>query len=86
MEDYFSQLLNIHRVNDVRQIETLYTAEPLIPEPSPFEVEISIAMSKRYKTPGSNQIPAEQVQAGGEIIRSEIHKLVNFILNNEEFP
>jgi hypothetical protein len=34
----YSQLLNIQRVSDVRQIE-IHTAEPLVPEPNPFEVE-----------------------------------------------
>jgi hypothetical protein len=29
--NHFSQLLNIHEVNDVRQTE-LHTAEPLVPE------------------------------------------------------
>jgi hypothetical protein len=41
-EDCFSQLLNVHRVSDVRQIE-IHTAEPLVPDPSPFEVEIAVA-------------------------------------------
>jgi hypothetical protein len=36
---YFSQLLNVHRVSDVRQIE-IHTAEPLVPDPTSFEVEI----------------------------------------------
>jgi hypothetical protein len=31
--DYFSQLLNVHGVHDIRQTET-HTAEPLEPEPS----------------------------------------------------
>jgi hypothetical protein len=57
-KNYFSQLLNVHRVSDVRQI---YTAGLLVPEPSPFEVEIAIAKLKRYKSPGSDQIPAELV-------------------------
>jgi hypothetical protein len=52
---YFSQLMNVHRVSDVRQIE-IDTAEPLVPDPSFFEVEIAIAKMKRYKSPGSNQI------------------------------
>jgi hypothetical protein len=30
---------------------------------------------KRCKSPGSNQIPAELIQAGGEILCSKIHKL-----------
>jgi hypothetical protein len=37
-KNYFAQLLNVHRVSDVRQIET-HTDEPLVPDPSPFEVE-----------------------------------------------
>jgi hypothetical protein len=35
--NYFSQLLNLHRASDVKQIE-VHTAEPLIPDPSPFDV------------------------------------------------
>jgi hypothetical protein len=41
---------------------------------------------KRYKSPGSNQIPAELIQAGGETLRSEIYKLINSIWNQEEWP
>jgi hypothetical protein len=37
-KNYFSQLLNVHNVSDVRQIE-LHTAEPLVPGPSCLEVE-----------------------------------------------
>ncbi|PNF27183.1 hypothetical protein B7P43_G07852 [Cryptotermes secundus] len=37
--NYFSQLLNVHRVSDVRQTE-IHTAGPLVPDPSPFEVAV----------------------------------------------
>jgi hypothetical protein len=47
-KNYFSQLLNVNRVSDVRQVE-IHTAEPLVPEPSPFEVEIAIAELIKYK-------------------------------------
>jgi hypothetical protein len=40
----------------------MYT-EPLLPDPSCFEVEIAIAKLKRYKSPGSDQIPAELIHA-----------------------
>jgi hypothetical protein len=70
-KNYFFQLLNVYRLSG-RQIE-LHTAEPLVPDPSPFEFEISIAKLKRYNSPGNNQIPAELIQAGGEILRSQIH-------------
>jgi hypothetical protein len=53
------------------------TVEPLVPEPSPFEVEIAIAKLKKYKSPRSGQILAELIQARGEILWSEIHKLNN---------
>jgi hypothetical protein len=41
---------------------------------------------KRYKSPDSDQIPAELIQAGCEILQSEIHKLINYIWNKEELP
>jgi hypothetical protein len=59
--------LNVYRASDVRQIE-IHTAEPLVPDPSPFEVEIAIAKLKRFKSPGGDQIPEEVLQAGSEIL------------------
>jgi hypothetical protein len=70
---------------DVRQIE-VHTAEPLVPGPSCLEVEIAIAKLKKYKSPGSDQILAELIQAGGEILLSGIHKLINSVWNKEELP
>jgi hypothetical protein len=37
----FSQLLNVHNVSDVTQIE-VHMAEPLIPGPSRLEVELPL--------------------------------------------
>jgi hypothetical protein len=62
----------------------VHKAEQLVPDPSPLEVEIAIAKFKKYKTPGSDQIPAESIQVGGEILLSVIHKLVNSVWNKEE--
>jgi hypothetical protein len=56
------------------------------PDPSPFEVEIAIAKLKRYKSPGNDQIPAELIKAGGEILWSESHKIIKSIWNMEELP
>jgi hypothetical protein len=79
------QLLNVYRVSDVRQIE-VQTAEKLLTHPNPLEVEIGIAKLKRYKLPGSDQIPAELIRAGGQTLRSEIHKLINSLWNEDELP
>ena len=46
--EYFSQLLNVHGVHDVRQTET-HTAEPLVPEPSAFEVDLAIEKLRSHK-------------------------------------
>jgi hypothetical protein len=69
--DYFSQLLNVHNVSDVGQIE-VHTTEPLVPGPSRLEFEIATANLKKYKSPGGDEIPAELIQAGGEILLSAI--------------
>jgi hypothetical protein len=69
-------------VSDVRQIE-MHTTEPLVPGPSHLEIEISIAKLKQYKSPGSDQIPAELYQAGGETLVYVIHKLITSIWNKE---
>jgi hypothetical protein len=43
-------------------------------------------MFKKYKSPGTDQILTELIQAGGEALQSEIHKLIDSISNKEELP
>jgi hypothetical protein len=83
--NYFSQLLNVHGVVDVRQAE-VHTVEPLVPEPSAFEVELAIEKLKHHKSPDTDQIPAEFIKAGGRKIRVAIHKLIISVWNKEELP
>jgi hypothetical protein len=66
--NHFSQLLNLHGVNDVRQTE-IHTAEPVVLELSAFEIEMAIEKPKRHKSPGIDQIPAELIKAEGRTIR-----------------
>ena len=82
---YFSWLLNVHGVNDVRQTE-IHTAEPLVREPSASEVGLAIEKLKSHKSPGIDQIPAELIKGGGKTICCEIHKLIISIWNKEELP
>jgi hypothetical protein len=81
-KSYFSQLLNVHNVSDIRQT-AIHTAEPLVPGPSHLEVEIAIARWKKYKSTDSDQIPPDLIQAGGETLVSAIHKLINSIWNRK---
>jgi len=59
----------------------MYTAAPLVCEPSTFEVEMSI---KKTKLPDIDEIPAEMIKARGRVFRSEIHQLTHVIWNEEE--
>jgi len=69
--NYFSQLFNVHGVKDVGQAE-IHTAEPLLPEPSASEFELTIDKLKSHKSPGIDKIPAELIKAGGRTIRLKI--------------
>jgi hypothetical protein len=76
----FSQLLNVYNVSDVSQIE-MHTAEALVHGPSCLEIEIAIAKLGKYEFPGSDPIPVELIQAGGETSLSEVHELIRTIWN-----
>jgi hypothetical protein len=56
--------MNVHSVSDVKLIEIhihVHTAEPLVPDPSPLEVEIAIAKFRR----------CESISAGGIALLAE---------------
>jgi hypothetical protein len=44
-KNYLWRLLNVYGANDVKQTE-IHKAEPLVPEPSPFEFETAIQIWK----------------------------------------
>jgi hypothetical protein len=64
----------------------IHTAESLVPEPSLVKVEIAIGKLRSYKSPGTDQIPAKLMKAGGEMLYSEIHRLICCVWNKEEMP
>jgi hypothetical protein len=82
---YFSHLLNVDSVSDVMQIE-IRTKEPLAPGSNPLEVEIAMTKLKKCKSAGSDQIPSEPIQAGGETLLSEIRVFINSIWDKKELP
>jgi hypothetical protein len=43
---------------------------------SRLEFDISIAKPKKYKSPHSDDIPAELIQTGGGTLASMMHKLI----------
>jgi hypothetical protein len=71
----------MHGVHEVRQMN-MHMAEPLVLEPSLIKVEIAIGKLKGYKSPGTDEILAKLIEAGGETLCSEIHKLVLYGMRN----
>jgi hypothetical protein len=61
----FYQLFNAHGDNDIRPRE-ICTNEPMVPDPNYFDSEIAVEKIKRHKSPGTDQIPAELIKAGGK--------------------
>jgi hypothetical protein len=57
-----------------------------VPYHSPSEVAFGIAELESYKSAGSDPIMLGMIQAGGEAIQSDIHKLINSIWIKEELP
>jgi hypothetical protein len=83
--NYFSQPLNVHGFDDVRQRE-IHTEVPLVPETTSFEFEWAIKRVKSHKSPGTDQISAELNKEWGRTIRYEIHKLIISIWNKGKLP
>jgi hypothetical protein len=81
-KNYFCQLLNVHGAGVVRQTE-MHTAEPFVPRPSASEAEFAIGKLRSYKSPGVDENPTELIQAEGEILGLEIHKLTKLIWKKE---
>jgi hypothetical protein len=63
----------------------IQTAERLITATSSCKAEIAVANLKRYKSPGNEQVLTELLQAGGETLRSEIHKLIDSLWKRGKF-
>jgi len=58
--NWFSQLLSVRGVSDVRQTE-LHTTEPPVAEPIAIQVETAIEKLKRHKSPDIDKIPAQLI-------------------------
>jgi hypothetical protein len=83
--NHFSQLLNVHGVNDVRQTE-IQTAQRLVPEANAVEFEMATKKLNSHKSSDINQNQPDLIQAGCKAIISKIHTLINSIWNKEKLP
>jgi hypothetical protein len=70
----------LNGVRNVIQLSNLYPNLVLLRQKSVFE------KLKRYKSPATDQSLAEMIQAGGNALHLEIHKLINLIRTKEDLP
>jgi hypothetical protein len=86
MEELLLSVLNVQGACVLGRLKYRQQSD-FLPEPTATEDEVAIRKLKNYKSPGSDQIAAELIQAKrGGILHSEIHKLVMLIWNKEELP
>ena len=75
--NYFSKMSIVQGVNAVRQTE-IDIAEPLVPQPNAFGVDMATEEVKRYKSPVTDQVPPELIKAGGKTVHSEFRNIFCF--------
>ena len=86
MEEIFLSAIQRAWGYDVGQAE-IYTAEPLVPDPSDSEFELAIDKLKSHKSPGIDQIPAELIKVeGSRTMCLEILKLITSMWKKEKLP
>jgi hypothetical protein len=73
-KNYLSYIFNVYNVSDVRQAK-IHSAQPLVPDRSPFDLKIAVAR-KSVNFPGNDSIPEEGIQARGETLQCETHKVI----------
>jgi hypothetical protein len=66
-KNYYSWLLNIHKISDVGKI-----AEQLVLIPVHLRLKLLLQSLKCI----NHQIPAELIQTGGEILCSKMHEVI----------
>ena len=81
---YFIKLFNVHGFYDVTHID-VHTVEPLVPEPSAYELQLAIEKIECHTSLGINQIPSELFKAGGRTNRPDTCKLINSVWNKERW-
>jgi hypothetical protein len=81
-KNFFNQVLNVHGVHDIRQMD-IHMAEPLAPESSLVEVEVAVGKLISCKSLGTDQILAKLIKARVETLHSGIHRLICSIWNKE---
>jgi hypothetical protein len=67
----------VHNISDIRQ-KGIHKTELLLRGSRHLEDEIAIAKLKTYKSPDSDQISAELIQAEGDMFLRSINTLIPF--------
>lgn len=84
---HFENLLSrSDSISNVRENRMQYTAEPKIVKPVREEIAKTINLLKNNKSPGEDQIAAEQLKHGGKQMVDEIHMVIIKMRKAETMP
>lgn len=88
LKKHFECLLNKTPPTSIHEeIDMQYSmAEPYIETPTKRETHNIIKKLKNNKSPGENKLVAELFKNGGEMIKSEIWKMIKVIWETEVMP
>jgi hypothetical protein len=87
--EYFYELLNVEVLDtalDGNNEETYCNVQPDVEMPSREEVEAAVKALKNNKAPGKDEISAEVLKKGGDVIIDKLWELVRIIWEKEMMP
>ena len=84
-QQYFYELLNRPDPAHPIQAAQVINTDP-IEDPTLAEIKMAIKELKKGKAPGCDEIPAELLKNGGEVLEKEIYRLIKEIWNKERLP
>lgn len=87
--EYFCELLNVEGQNNTMGEEnedTYYHVQPKIETPTREEVKEAIKTLKNNKAPGKDEISAELLKKGGDVVIDKMWELIQKVWDKEEMP
>lgn len=78
--------MNVETAENIEESPELMNVQSDIKEPSKEEVKEALKSLKRNEAPGEDEISADILKAGGDLVINQIHKLIIQVWNEEKLP
>jgi hypothetical protein len=85
-KEYFTELLNADILDNSKRRKNLYGAESMVSEVTQEEIYEAIKDLKNWKSPGSDEIPAEFIKYGGKKMQNLLFRICRKIWKDKNIP